>query len=59
VFPFAWVGDAPGGDYPIETEGRVSSDFPRTLRMTSLCPTGEQPPPASVPAPIPDAERWP
>jgi hypothetical protein len=33
VFPFAWTGNAPGGNYPT------------TMRMTSLCPgTNEQPP---------------
>lgn len=60
VFPFAFSGDAPGGNYPVENNDRLASDFPTTLHMTSLCPVGStQPPPASVPAPQSDAERWP
>lgn len=59
VFPFAWVGAAPGENYPAEAEGRVASDYPTTLRVTAVCPLGAQPAPATVPAPVPDAERWP
>ncbi len=40
VFPFAWEGDAPGRDYPIESSTLRATDLPRTLHMTSLCPRG-------------------
>jgi hypothetical protein len=60
VFPLAWVGDAPGNNYPIEQEDRAASDYPTTLRLTSLCPVGtEQPPLTATPPPLGDAERWP
>ncbi len=60
VFPFAWVGDAPGTNYPIEAEGRVAADFPSTLYMTSLCPTtASQPALTPTPPAVSDAERWP
>ncbi|MEN9577714.1 MAG: hypothetical protein RJA70_723 [Pseudomonadota bacterium] len=59
VFPFAWVGDAPGGDYPIEAEERPVSDYPTKMQLTSLCPgSSTQPPLAPVPPAIPDRERW-
>ncbi len=58
VFPFAWVGAAPGGDYPIPDSD--PSKFPTTLHMTSLCPTdATQPTLAPAPAPKTDEERWP
>ncbi|MCU0664833.1 MAG: hypothetical protein MUC50_21230 [Myxococcota bacterium] len=57
VFPFAWVGDSPGSDYPIE--GDDAKNFPTAMHITSLCPRGNQPPLANTPAPQTDAERWP
>ncbi|MCU0664938.1 MAG: hypothetical protein MUC50_21765 [Myxococcota bacterium] len=57
VFPFAWVGDSPGSDYPIE--GDDATKFPTTIYMTSLCPRGDQPPLADTPLPQTDEERWP
>lgn len=60
VFPFSWTGDAPGKDYPIERPEMASTDFPSTLYMTSLCPTGEaQPELAPSPPAMSDSERWP
>ncbi|MFK7988009.1 MAG: hypothetical protein AB8I08_18460 [Sandaracinaceae bacterium] len=60
VFPFAWAGDAPGNDYPIESNDRVSSDFPTTLHMTAICPSGDGAPELTPqPDPVPDRERWP
>jgi hypothetical protein len=58
VFPFSWVGAAPGGAYPIE--GTAASSIPSSLYMTSLCPaTSTQPPLAATPAAKTDAQRWP
>lgn len=60
VFPFTWKGDSPGGDYPIESNDRVASDFPKTLHMTSVCPKGSIAPDlAPTPPAVPDRERWP
>ncbi len=60
VFPFAWVGDAPGRDYPYERDGHQASSYPRTLHMTSLCPSSaSQPALTPTPAAQTDRERWP
>jgi hypothetical protein len=54
VFPFAWIGNAPGGNYPVEPSDLAT--YPTTLRLTSLCPgSAEQPPLAEPPAPSPAA----
>ena len=53
VFPFAWIGDAPGRNYPVEPSDLEA--YPRTMRMTSLCPgTDEAPPLAEAPPPTAD-----
>jgi hypothetical protein len=50
VFPFAWIGDAPGGNYPHEPSDIAK--YPTTMRLTSLCPgTAEQPPLVEGPPP--------
>jgi hypothetical protein len=36
AFPFAWVGEAPGANYPLE--GQDASGYPNTMRFTLLCP---------------------
>jgi hypothetical protein len=60
VFPFAWVGDAPGRDFPYERDGHQASSYPRTLHMTSLCPSSaSQPALTPTPAAQTDRERWP
>ncbi len=60
AMPFAWMGDAPGNDYPIEHTGMSATDFPTTLHVTTLCPVGDtQPDLAPTPPAMTDAERWP
>ncbi|MBW2522741.1 MAG: hypothetical protein JRI23_01135, partial [Deltaproteobacteria bacterium] len=47
VFPFAWAGDSgPGQDYPLE--GQEPTAYPTVMHLTSLCPVGDQPPPADA-----------
>jgi hypothetical protein len=60
VFPFAWVGDAPGRDYPVESDSLRAANLPRSLYMTSLCPaSASQPATAPTPAAMSDQQRWP
>jgi hypothetical protein len=60
VFPYTWVGDAPGSDYPIESDEAEATDFLNFLYLTSVCPNSDaQPALADTPPAIPDSERWP
>ena len=55
VFPFAWTGDAPGGNYPVEPSD--IENYPNTMRLTSLCPGTDEPPDlVEPPDPDPDPE---
>lgn len=58
VFPFAWVGEAPGNDYPFEADGREATEYPTSMHLTSLCPGGATQPPLTSTMPLPDSERW-
>lgn len=37
VFPFSWIGDKPGADYPHAHEASQASDYSNSMYLTSLC----------------------